>query len=345
MRNAKHLIREVWMKKIGLHRTRRAVMAFCCLASAAGASALFGSMAKAQQLTIGFVPSIASDPFFVSMQYGARQEAKQLGVKLVWQGAMGVYSPTAQLPFVNAVLNQKPDGFVFVPTDSYALMPSVNRAVSMKIPVVTADTSVADTANIVGAVTGDNFGGGALAADLLNEALGGKGQVYLMTGLPGVSTDESRKQGFEDKLKSYPGLKYLGFQFSSDQPSRAAQVIRDLLLRYPHLAAVFCIDDETAIGVIQGLRNAGKLGQVRVVAYDAEPGEVAALKAGDLIGLVAQQPVLEGQMAVKMAYDATKGIKPAEKNNVLPDILIKRATMDEQSQYFYRKGGREWHPL
>ena len=102
------------------------------------------------------------------------------------------------------------------------------------------------------------------------------------------------------------------------------------------LGGVFCIDDETAIGVIQGLRNAGKLGQVKVVAYDAEPGEVAALKAGDLIGLIAQQPVLEGQMAVKMAYDATKGIKPAQKNNILPDILIKRETMDQQSQYFYR---------
>ncbi len=333
------------MKKLGCNLIRYLGLGVCCAAGAAAASSLCGSQAEAQQTTIGFVPSIASDPFFVSMQYGAQEEARQLGVKLVWQGAMGVYSPTAQLPFVNAVLNQKPDAFVFVPTDSNALMPSVNRAVNLRIPVVTADTSVADTTNIAGAVTGDNIGGGALAADLLDEALGGKGQVYLMTGLPGVSTDELRKRGFEDKLKSYRGLTYLGFQFSSDQPSHAAEVIRDLLLRYPHLAAVFCIDDETAIGVIQGLRNAGKLGQVKVVAYDAEPGEVAALKAGDLIGLVAQQPVLEGQMAVKMAYEATKGIKPAVKNNILPDILIRRETMDEQSQYFYRRGGREWRPL
>jgi ribose transport system substrate-binding protein len=324
------------MMKFQVRGIRSALLGGCCLALVAGAALIASPQAKAQQATIGFVPSIASDPFFVSMQYGAQEEAKQLGVKLVWQGAMGVYSPTAQLPFVNAVLNQKPSGFVLVPTDGNALMPSVNRAVSLKIPVVTADTSVADTTNIVGAVTGDNIGGGALAADLINEALGGKGEVYLMNGLPGTSTDLLRKQGFEGKLPSYPGLKYLGQQFSSDQPSHAAQVVRDLLLRYPHLGGVFCIDDETAIGVIQGLRNAGKLGQVKVVAYDAEPGEVAALKAGDLIGLIAQQPVLEGQMAVKMAYDATKGIKPAQKNNILPDILIKRETMDQQSQYFYR---------
>jgi ribose transport system substrate-binding protein len=310
--------------------------AACCALAVMGLLA-GGRVLHAQTVpTIGFVPSLASDPFFLSMQYGAEQEAKQLGVHLIWQGAMGVYSPTAQLPFVNAVLNQHPAGFVLVPTDSNALMPSVNRAIGMGIPVVTADTSVADTTHITGAVTGDNVGGGALAADLLNEALGGKGQVYLMDGLPGTSTDLLRKQGFEGKLKSYPGLDYLGYQFSSDQPSHAAQVVRELLLRYPHLTGVFCIDDETAIGVIQGLQNAGKLGQVKVVAYDAEPAEVAALKAGQLVGLIAQQPVLEGQMGVKMAYDATKGIKPAQKLNILPDILIKRETMDSQSQYFYR---------
>jgi ribose transport system substrate-binding protein len=316
----------------------RSIGRCCSIAVAAGLALLSGGGAQAQAATIGFVPSIASDPFFQSMHYGAAEEAKTLGAKLIWQGAMGVYSPTAQLPFVNAVLNQRPSGFILVPTDGNALMPSVNRAVALHIPVVTADTSVADTTNIVGAVTGDNIGGGALAADLLNEALGGKGQVYLMNGLPGTSTDLLRKQGFETKLKSYPGLKYSGFQFSSDQPSHAAQVVRDLLLRYPHLGGIFCIDDETAIGVIQGLRNAGKLGQVKLVAYDAEPGEVAALRAGDLIGLIAQQPVLEGQMSVKMAFDATKGIKPAQKFNVLPDILIKRETMDKQSQYFYRTG-------
>ena len=317
---------------------RRSIGRCCSIAVAAGLALFTAGRAQAQPVNIGFVPSIASDPFFQSMHYGAAGEAKTLGAKLIWQGAMGVYSPTAQLPFVNAVLNQRPSGFILVPTDGNALMPSVNRAIALHIPVVTADTSVADTTNIVGAVTGDNIGGGALAADLLNEALGGKGQVYLMNGLPGTSTDLLRKQGFETKLKSYAGLKYMGFQFSSDQPSHAAQVVRDLLLRYPHLGGIFCIDDETAIGVIQGLRNAGKLGTVKLVAYDAEPGEVAALRAGDLIGLIAQQPVLEGQISVKMVYDATKGIKPAHKFNVLPDILIKRETMDQQSQYFYRTG-------
>lgn len=302
----------------------------------AAALALSSPAMAAGKMMIGFVPSLASDPFFISMQYGAQQEAKKLGVDLKWQGAMGVYSPSAQLPFVNAVLNQHPSAFVLVPTDANALMPSVKRAIAMKIPVVTADTTVSDTKVLTARVTGDNVGGGALAADLLDKALGGKGDVYVMNGLPGTTTDELRMKGFKQKVKSYPGLKYLGFQFSKDQPSHAAQVVRDLLLRYPHLKGIFCIDDETAIGVIQGLKNAGKLGSVKVVAYDAEPGEVKALKAGQLIGLIAQQPEKEGRMAVRFAYNAAKGHPPSKKSYIIPDVLITKDNMASKSQYFYR---------
>lgn len=298
--------------------------------------ALSAPAMAAGPMTIGFVPSLASDPFFISMQYGAEQEAKTLGVDLKWQGAMGVYSPSAQLPFVNAMLNQHLNAFILVPTDANALMPSVNRALAMHLPVVTADTTVSDTSVLTARVTGDNVGGGALAADLLDKALNGTGQVYVMNGLPGTTTDQLRMKGFEDKVKSYLGLHYLGFQFSQDQPSHAAQVVRDLLLRYPHLKGIFCIDDETAIGVIQGLKNAGKLGTVKVIAYDAEPGEVDALKAGQLIGLIAQQPVKEGEMAVKFAYDAANGHPPAQKSYIIPDVLITQANMANKTQYFYR---------
>ncbi len=321
------------MRITGLHAHASAVVLTAGL-FAAGVP-LTGA-AVAAPTTIAFVPSLASDPFFISMQYGAEQEAKKLGVHLVWQGPMGVYSPSAQLPFVNAVLNQNPTAFVLVPTDANALMPSVNRALAMHMPVVTADTTVADTSVLTARVTGDNIGGGALAADLLDKALGGSGEVYVMNGLPGTTTDQLRMQGFEQRVKTYPGLHYLGYQFSQDQPAHAAQVVRDLLLRYPNLQGIFCIDDETAIGVIQGLHNIGKLGQVKVIAYDAEPSEVKALRAGDLIGLIAQQPVSEGEMAVEMAYDAAMGHPPATKAHIIPDVLITRDNMSNETQYFYR---------
>lgn len=303
----------------------------------AGSFGLTKPAKAAPQITIGFVPSLASDPFFLSMQYGAQQEARKLGVHLIWQGALGTYSPSAQLPYVNAVLNQKPNAFILVPTDAQALMPSVNRALALHIPVLTADTTVADTGVLTARITGDNIGGGAQAADLLAKAVGSKGQVYIMNGLPGTTTDQLRVQGFTDEIKRYKGVQYLGFQFSQDQPSHAATVVQDLLLRYPHLGGIYCIDDETAIGVIRGLQNVHKLGQVKVIAYDAEPGEVAALKSGQLVALIAQRPTVEGSMAVQIAYQAATGKAVSKgKSIIIPDVLITQSNQARNAQWFYR---------
>src|SRR2546428_4186030 len=81
-----------------------------------------------KNLTIGFVPGIASDPFFLAMRLGAEAEAKKLGVKLLWQGAAKEYSPQSEIPFVDSMLVQHIDGLALVATDPHAPQPRRSRA-------------------------------------------------------------------------------------------------------------------------------------------------------------------------------------------------------------------------
>ena len=70
-----------------------------------------------KQITIGFIPGIASDPFFKAMELGARNKAKELGVNLMWQGSASDYSPQTEMPFVDAALTNGVDALILVPTD------------------------------------------------------------------------------------------------------------------------------------------------------------------------------------------------------------------------------------
>lgn len=304
--------------------------------TAGSSAATNAGAASGKGITIGFVPSLASDPFFISMQYGAEQEAKALGVNLIWQGASGVYSPSAQLPYVNAVLAKKPDAFILVPTDANALMPSVQKAKSMGIPVLTVDTTVSDTSILTSHITGDNVGGGKQATKILVSAMGGKGQVYVMNGLPGTTTDQLRMKGFNEQVKAMPGVTNAGFQYTQDQPSKAETEIQSVLQRYPNLGGVFAIDDESAVGLIQGLQAANATGKVKAVAYDAEPPEVNALKSGGLTGLVAQRPGVEGALAVKYAYDAIKHkTSDIHQSVIVPDISLSKKNLASSTKWFY----------
>jgi ribose transport system substrate-binding protein len=328
----------VLKKRLGAVIGMAAVTALAAACSS-GQSTSGASGTKPASITVGFVPSLASDPYFVTMHTGAQEEAKKLGVNLIWSGSTTTYSPSAQIPYVDAVLAKHPSAFVLVATDANAMDPSVQQAVNLHIPVLTADSTVTDTSALDSRIAGNNTNGGQLAAQLLAKSIGDSGQVLMLEGVPGITPDEQRAAAFIQQLKEYPNITYVGDQFSNDQPATASSLVSQELARYPNLKGIFAIDDTTAEGVVSGLQNQGKLGSVKVVAYDAEPTEVAALEQGKLVGLIAQQPALEGQLAVQYAVDAAEGKTSAIPKVVsLPNVTITTANYKQEEQYFYQAG-------
>lgn len=125
---------------------------------------------------------------------------------------------------------------------------------------------------------------------------------------PGSLAQDARASGFEKALAAkYPNINYLGAQYQSNDPQRAAEIITSTLSAHPDLAGVFSTNDQGAIGAITGLRQAGAVGQVKMVAYDAASAEVAALKNGEIQALIAQNPKLEGEVAMEVAAKLIAG--------------------------------------
>src|SRR5690606_28000696 len=111
-------------------------------------------------------------PFYTTMECGARDAARDLGVELNWQGAPQ-WDINLQMPILQAAIERDPAGLVLAPNDPDALVSIVEDLVAnRKIPVVTVDSSLSepvDTQNI----RTDNLTAGGLAADAMAEAIGG----------------------------------------------------------------------------------------------------------------------------------------------------------------------------
>ncbi|MEH0970288.1 ABC transporter substrate-binding protein [Micromonospora sp. CPCC 205546] len=290
-----------------------------------------------KQLTIGFVPGIASDPFFKAMQIGAEAKAKELGIKLLRQGAPGEYSPQSQIPFVDSMLTQRVDGLVLVPTDPDALQPSVTKAQSAKIPVVTVDTTVTDQSYLTSAITGDNVEGGRQAAKTLAEQIGKSGEVFLMSGSPTATTNQLREKGFTEELKNYPDITLVGKEYANSQPARATSAVNTILLKHPNLKGIFAVDGTSGTGTVAALRNAGKSGQVKLIGYDAYENQVADLKAGVFSALVAQKPGDQAALALQNLVDTIRNqnVDKIEKDVVMSNVVMSRDNLAETEQYQY----------
>lgn len=275
--------------------------------------------------TIGFVPGITTDAFYISMLRGARAEAAKLGVNLDIQGA-AQWNYSMQTQIVNDLVTKKVNLLVIAPNDANAMIPPLKRAVQSGVPVITVDTTINDPGILVSRITSNNIQGGALAAETLARMIGGKGDVALINVTPGISTTDQRQQGFLAEIKKFPKIHVVAVEYTNDQQSTASVDTENILVAHPNLKGVFAMNDVNSGGVAQALKAKGKSNQVKLVAYDAEPIAVQALMKNQVQALIVQKPYMEGQMAVQYAYDYLSGHKKAiRKSVVLANVVATQA--------------------
>ena len=292
------------------------------------------SVASAADNTVALVLGVKGSPFYQALACGAQARARDLGLILT-VSAPDQFAADSQIPIVNAVAATKPAVAVVVPTDATALMSPLKSLAGRGTKIITVDQTVTNPSFIQTQVVTDNEQGGKLAADAMNALLGGKGKVLVITQPPGSAAQDARTTGFEAELKTYTGIQYLGPQYQSDDPQKAAEIVTSTLSAHPDLAGIFSTNDQGAIGALTGLRQAGALGRVKIVAYDAATAEVNAFKNGGISALIAQNPKQEGEVAMESAAKLIKG-QSLEKTTLTEIATIKAGDTAMAEKYEYK---------
>jgi ribose transport system substrate-binding protein len=296
-------------------------------AAAAQTSAASNPTAAAakKHYSVAFIPGATGVGFYIAMGDGIQAEAKKLGMSYSTQGSPN-FDPTDQTPVVEAA-----------PTDPVAMRPAIQTCMSEGVKVATVDTGLTDTQGLVSAITSNNIQGGQEAGQLIGKALGGKGQVGLLSLSATATTQVERIKGAQEELAAhYPGITVLPVQYTQQAESSSETTAESILSANPNVGAFFGSAEPNAEGAAAAETATGK--KLVIVGYDADPPSVALLKSGALAGLVIQQPALEGKTGVEYGYDALTGHKSTIKKSViLPNILVttSEAGNSKYKKYYY----------
>ncbi|WP_406333870.1 ABC transporter substrate-binding protein [Streptomyces sp. NBC_00203] len=309
--------------------------AACSSSSDSGSS---GSAGGAAGKKVRLITGVKSDPFYITMTCAAQTEAKAKGMDFTADGS-AQWDVSVQRPLLDSVAAARPDGLMISPVDTAALTPSLKQIQSSGTKVALVDTTVTDSSIGITRISSDNEKGGRVAADALAKLMNEKGSAIVISVKPGVSTTDARIKGFTEEMAKYPKIKLLPTLYDNDLPATAASQIQSTLAAHPDLGGVFAGNTNTGQGIATGLKQAGKQGTVKVAAFDAEPDEIAALKAGTLQVLVAQDPAAIGKEAVDQLAAAFEG-KTVSKSVGTNMVAITKANMNEPavSKYFYKSG-------
>ena len=308
-----------------------AVLALSSAACSSGSKTSGG--AKHWKVTL--IAGTTADNFYVTMNCGAQEEARKLGVTYQFTGPNHFDAP-AQIPVVNSVTTQHPDAVLIAPTDVDALVQPMKQMKSAGVKVVEVDTHVSDATISVSKIASDNLRGGVLAADTLATLIGGKGTVMVVNVNPGISTTDARDQGFKQQMAAkYPDIKVLPTQFDNDDQAKAAQILTSTYAAHPDLNGIFAANTISAEGVGTGIKNASASGKIKSVGFDAEPQSIQDLNNDVVQALIAQQPAKIGADGIDQAVAALEG-KSVQATIGTDLVAITKENQSSTSQYFYK---------
>jgi ribose transport system substrate-binding protein len=263
---------------------------------------------------IGLALSTLNNPFFVSLRDGAQKAADQAGVQLVV--ADGANDSARQADEIANFITQQLSVMLVNPTDSDAVIPSVQKANDAKIPVIALDRA-SNGGALASFIASNNVVAGRDAAQLLLEAVPQGAKVAMLVGVPGASAARDRGQGFTDALADKTmSATLVAQQVANFDRGQALNVMQNILTANPDIAGVFCQNDEMALGAVQAIKARGLSDKVAIVGIDGSPDAITAIKAGEMYATVAQQPDIMGQLGVASAVEILNGQTPPKQIDV-----------------------------
>src|SRR3954454_14470370 len=301
--------------------------------SSGSSSGSSSSSSAKKNYKMTLIAGVKGDEFYITMNCGAQAKAKELGVTLDFQGP-DKFDAGLQTPVVNAVAAKKPDAVLVAPTDTKAMYAPIKQLSDNGSKVALVDTTLDQADFAISQIASDNEGGGKQAAKTLGELIGGSGKVFVVNVKPGISTTDLRAKGFAEGAKE-ANLTYVGQQYDDDDPSKAAAVTKAALAKNPDLKGIFATNLFSAEGAATGIREAGKLGKVKIVGFDAGPKQVEDLKNGIVQALIAQKPADIGSQGVEQAYKALEGEETTPEIGTGAEVITKD-NLDEMQDVLYK---------
>ena len=124
---------------------------------------------------------------------------------------------------------------------------------------------------------------------------------------------------------------------------RAKANAADTLIKYPDVACLVGLWGYNGPAILNALKDAKKVGQVKVVCFDEQDETLQGVKDGAIFATVVQQPYEFGYQSVQLMNKVLNGdnsVIPDTKRKIVPTLVIKKNQVDEFTAKIMKLRGR-----
>jgi len=263
-------------------------------------------------ITIGFILKPLNNPYFATMDQGARAAAKALGVNLTVAAGTSLTDPTAQTNAAAALITHGYSCYIANPIDPTNLIAPLVRAQAQHVPIINVDLPISQSAaraagvHIVTYIGTDNTAAGTIAAVTMSQLVPKGSQIAIIAGPLTDPTSIARVIGFR-RGAAAKGLRIVDVAAANWDTTTALNDTAALLEKYPALKGLLVANGEMAEGVQRAIQNAHKQGKVDTIGIIGDTTVINDVRTHVMAAAVEQFPYVIGQMGVEACVAAVRG--------------------------------------
>lgn len=281
------------MKKI------HSILVFLCLAallSSCGKNSSTTQNGGAKRLKLAFVSNNTAN-FWSYARAGCDEAAKELGNVDVDFRLPASGSSAEQTQILNDLVAGGVNGIAVSVDDPDNETELLNKIAGETL-LITTDSDAPKSKRVCYIGT-DNVAAGVQAGDMIKECLPNGGKIMLFVGHADAQNAVERAEGIKKALQG-SNIQIIDIRTDDTDQVRAQKNAEDTLVKYPDIACLVGLWNYNGPAILNAVRNAGKIGQVKIVCFDDEADTLSGIASGAIYGTVVQNPFEFGKKAVTL---------------------------------------------
>jgi ribose transport system substrate-binding protein len=295
--------------------------------------------ATPREIKLAFVTNNSSDFWTIARRGVEKADAELADVSAEFR-ITSDGTAAEQKRIIDDLMTKGVGGIAISPIDPENETPLIND-VAKKALVFTQDSDApaSDRACYVGT---NNVDAGRQAGQLIKEVLPTGGKIMLFVGKLDARNAQERIQGIKEVLNG-SNIEIIDVRTDDADDVRAKSNAADTLVRHPDIKALVGLWSYNGPAILNAVKEARKVGQVKIVAFDEADETLAGIQDGAIYATVVQQPYEFGYQAIKLMAQAIKGdrsVIPASKQIIIPTLVVNKSNVADFTKRIKELRGR-----
>lgn len=233
-----------------------------------------------------------------------------------------------QLSQVENFISQRVDVIIVTPVYIDSSKPITDKAKAANIPVISLMNPFENQSDAVCYIAPDSKQAAELEMEYLAKKMNYKGNVAIIMGPMDDRAQKVRTETYREIIEKYPDMGIVAEQSAEWNRAKATSLMENWIESGKEIDGVAVNNDEMAIGALNAIEEAGKLGKITVGGIDATPDSLQYLKSGKLAVTVFQDPVKLSRSSIDTAIKAARG-ENVEKTISIKNELVTPENVDQ----------------